>query len=106
MKQNIYYAFLIALGIVLGGRILNWFIEFPAAIERLLDIVMFLLLGILWLGFAWAFNQKYIKTLFVMGGILFLVHPWISLPDYLSGLLVVLAFLPWILVKIKPERFA
>ena len=106
MRQTIYWAFLLALGIVLGGRILNWFIEFPAEAERLLDISMFSLLGILWLNFAWTFNHKYIKALFILGGGFLLLHPWISLPDFLSGFLVVLAFLPWVMVKIRPGRFA
>ena len=106
MRQTIYWVFLIALGIVLAGRILNSFAEFPAEIERLLDIAMFSLLGFLWLVFAWVFDHKYIKALFILGGGFLLLHPWITLPDYLSGILVVLAFLPWILVKIKPGYFA
>ena len=106
MRKVVYVGFIAVCGIILFGKILNWFVDFDQSFSDGLNIAMFSVLGILWLSWAWTYDHKIIKGLFFIGGCYLLLHEWISIPDFLRGIFVVLAFLPWILVKIKPGRFA
>jgi len=106
MKQIVIWGFILALVVVLGARIVSRFVDSTPELVRVLDITMFTLLGILWMGFAWANNHKIIKLLLFIGGCYWILYYWISLPDFLRGLLLVLVFLPLVLIKIKPGRFS
>ena len=105
MRKVVYVAFILACGIILIGKILNWFIDFDPSFSNGLNIAMFTLIGIYWLYWAWSYDHKFIKALFFIGGIYLLIHKWIIIPDFLSGVMVVLAFAPWILVKVNPKKF-
>ncbi len=106
MRKVIYVVFILACLIIIAGKILDWFIDFDPAVSSGLNIAMFSLLGLLWLSWAWAYDHKLIKALFFLGGCYLLIAKWISLPDFLHGLLVVAVIIPFILVRIKPSRFA
>ena len=103
MKRSVYIVFLIALGIILLGKILNWFIEFSPVIESVLNVSMFSLVGLLYLAFAWAMDNKLTKLLFFLGGTFLLIYPWIDDPNDILGILAVLiVVLPLLLGKLKP----
>lgn len=106
MRKVVYVIFILACVIILIGKILNWFLDFDPAVSNGLNIAMFILLGILWLSWAWAYDHKMIKVLFFIGGCFLLTHKWINLPDFLSGIMVVLVFVPFVLVRLKPAKYS
>ena len=106
MRKVVYVAFILVCALILIGKILNWFIDFTPAFSNGLNIAMFTLLGFYWLYWSWSYNHKIIKALFLVGGIYLLLHKWIAIPDFLSGVLVVLAFTPWVLVKVSPRKYS
>ncbi len=105
MRKVVYVIFILACGIILIGKILSWFLDFEPAFSNGLNIAMFTLLGFLWFSWAWDYDHKMLKVLFFIGGVYLLIHKWITIPDFLSGILVVVAFVPWILVKLDPKKF-
>lgn len=69
MKKILHKIFLILIGIVLIGKISNWFLNYSDETNQILNAGMFTLIGIAYLvgGFVW--NKKLINIIFLVCGI-------------------------------------
>jgi hypothetical protein len=70
MNKFFIQVFLVLIGIVLIGKISNWFLHYNDFTNQILNIFMFCLLGIAFIitGFSW--ENKLIKSIFISCGIL------------------------------------
>ena len=69
MKHFVPYILRAAIGIVLIGKVLNWFFHFNKQTGTLLNIAMFCLIGIFYVLVARGWTNKLIKYIFLFCGI-------------------------------------
>ena len=64
--NNIIPAYRILLGIVLAGKISDWFLNYTDETNQILNTAMFCLIGLAYIVFAWAFDKMLLKL--ILGG--------------------------------------
>jgi predicted Na+-dependent transporter len=80
LKKNVILIIPILLGIVLIGKISNWFLDFSDETNQFLNTAMFSLIGVAYLTFAWAFDKILSKIIFLLCGIYVITMNFI--PDF------------------------
>lgn len=68
MKNALFTVFRILVALVLLGKILNWFLDFSAEINQLLNSAMFSLIGIAYLVMGYVWEQKLVKIVITACG--------------------------------------
>ena len=102
-KATLIYTIL--LGIVLIGKVSNWFLDFNDETNQLLNTAMFCLIGVAYLTFAWAYEKTLLKTIFLFCGVYVILMNFI--PDFgwiktVIGIVCVLT--PLIIRRFSPEE--
>ena len=104
LKNNSIQIFRILLGIVLVGKMSNWFLNYSDETNKILSIAMFCLIGIAYLVFAWAFNKIILKLIFLGCGLYLIIMNF--LPDFswssIIGIVCILT--PMIIGRFLPEE--
>ena len=65
-KRILNYAiptYRILLGLVLVGKISDWFLNYSEETNQILNTAMFCLIGLAYVVFAWAFDKKWLKLI-------------------------------------------
>jgi len=102
-KSTLIYTVL--LGIVLIGKVFGRFLDFSDETNQLLNTVMFCLIGIAYLTFAWAYEKALLKTILLFCGIYVILMNFI--PDFgwvktIIGIVCIVT--PMIIGRFIPEE--
>ena len=104
MKKILNIIFLILIGIVLIGKISNWFLNYSDETNQILNAGMFTLIGIAYLvgGFVW--DKKLINIIFMVCGIYLIVMNFISDFGLKSIIGIVCILTPMLIARFSPEE--
>ncbi|MGB0837437.1 MAG: hypothetical protein ACPGRE_05005 [Flavobacteriaceae bacterium] len=96
-KRILLIVFKILWGIILLGKILNWFLNFNDQTNEILNTAMFCGIGIFYLAAAWAFERLLIKIIIALCGAYLIImnflpeFPWKSIIGII-GIVVPMVF--------------
>lgn len=104
MKKTLFLIFQVLLGIVLVGKISNWFLDYSDETNQLLSAGMFTLIGIAYLvgGFAW--NKKLTKLIFLICGIYLIAMNFIGDFEFKSIIAIACILTPMLIARYSPEE--
>ncbi len=104
LKQNSSKIYNILVGIVLIGKISNWFLNYSDETNKILNTTMFCLIGISYLAFSWAIDKTVLKFVFALCGIYVILMNF--MPDYIwnSIIGIVCILTPMIIGRFLPEE--
>lgn len=104
MKKILNIIFLILIGIVLIGKISNWFLNYSDETNQILNAGMFTLIGIAYLvgGFVW--DKKLINIIFMVCGIYLIAMNFISDFGLKSIIGIVCILTPMLIARFSPEE--
>ena len=104
LKNNTLKIYRILIGIVLIGKISNWFLNYSDETNKILSAAMFCLIGIAYLAFSWAFDKTILKLILAICGIYLIIMNFI--PDFscnsIIGIVCILT--PMIIGKFLPKE--
>ncbi|WP_344713421.1 hypothetical protein [Winogradskyella damuponensis] len=104
MKKILHKIFLILIGIVLIGKISNWFLNYSDETNQIINTGMFTLIGIAYLvgGFVW--NKKLINIIFIVCGIYLIGMNFIGDFALKSIIGIVCILTPMLTARFLPEE--
>lgn len=70
MKNTLFTAFRNLIVLVLIGKVLNWFLDFSAVTNQILNITMFTLIGIAYIVMGYVWDNKFKKIVITTCGVL------------------------------------
>jgi len=104
LKNNTLNIYRILIGIVLIGKISNWFLNYGDETNKILNTAMFCLIGIAYLAFSWAFDKKILKLVLTICGIYLIIMNFIPDFSWNSIIGIVCILTPMIIGKFLPEE--
>jgi uncharacterized membrane protein (Fun14 family) len=69
MKKALYTVFSILIFLVLTGKALSWFLDLGDGTDRLLNVLMFTLIGIAYIVMGYAWDHKFLKIAITICGV-------------------------------------
>jgi len=104
MKNTLFLLFQVLLGIILIGKIANWFLDFSDETNQILSAGMFTLIGIAYLvgGFTW--DKKLTKLIFLICGVYLIAMNFMSDFDFKSILAIVCILTPMLIARFSSEE--
>ena len=104
MKGILNKIFLILIGIVLIGKISNWFLDYSDETNQILNAAMFTLIGIAYLvgGFVW--DKKLNNIIFLVCGIYLIAMNFIGDFGLKSIIGIVCILTPMLIARFSPEE--
>lgn len=104
MKKILHKIFLILIGIVLIGKISNWFLNYSDETNQILNAGMFTLIGIAYLvgGFVW--NKKLINIIFLVCGIYLIAMNFIGDFGLKSIIGIVCILIPMLIARFSTDE--
>uniref|UniRef100_UPI00404796C4 hypothetical protein n=1 Tax=Flavobacterium sp. TaxID=239 RepID=UPI00404796C4 len=104
MKNILHKIFLILIGIVLIGKISNWFLNYSDETNQILNVGMFTLIGIAYLvgGFVW--DKKLINIIFLVCGIYLIAMNFIGDFGLKSIIGIICILTPMLIPRLSPEE--
>lgn len=104
LKKNILNVYRVLLGMVIVGKISNWFLNYSQEINAILNTTMFCLLGIAYLAFSWSYDKKILKVIFAFCGIYLIIMNFIPDYNWNSILGIVCIITPILIGRFLPEE--
>ncbi len=104
MKKILHKIFLTLIGIVLIGKISNWFLNYSDETNQILNAGMFTLIGIAYLvgGFVW--DKKLVNIIFMTCGIYLIVMNFIGDFGLKSIIGIVCILTPMLIARFLPNE--
>jgi hypothetical protein len=104
MKNIFNKIFLILIGIVLVGKMSNWFLNYSDETNQILNAGMFTLIGIKYLvgGFIW--NKKLKNAIFIVCGVYLIAMNFIGDFGLKSIIGIIAILLPMLIARFSPEE--
>lgn len=84
MKNTAFTVFKILCLAILTAKILNWFLDFSAQTNGLLNTIMFCLIGIAYLVFGFVWKNKWINSIFIICGLYLIIMNFIQKDVFLN----------------------
>ncbi|GAT63532.1 hypothetical protein [Paludibacter jiangxiensis] len=104
MKKLLNNIFLVLIGIVLVGKISNWFLHYSDETNHIMNVGMFTLLGISYLVGAFVWNKKLIKVVFIICGIYLIGMNFVGDFGLKSIIGIVCIFTPMLISDFFPKE--
>jgi hypothetical protein len=103
-KKHIIQIYRVVLFLVLVAIVLGYFIDFGDEIDALIRTIMFCLIGIAYLTFAWAYDNPALKLTFLICGVYVIIMNF--LPDFeIKSIIGIICMVtPFILLRFLPEE--
>jgi hypothetical protein len=102
--QSTFFSILrILLVIVLIGKISNWVFDYNDKVSGLLNIVMFCLLGIAYIGFGFVMNRMSAKAIFLICGLYLIGMNFIDRNTFLTLIEIICILTPLLLTRFFPK---
>ncbi|MCE5320800.1 MAG: hypothetical protein LLF93_06845, partial [Bacteroidales bacterium] len=104
MKKTLFTIFRILIGIILVGKISNWFLNYSDETNQILNAGMFALIGIAYLvgGFIW--DKKLTNIIFLICGIYLIVMNFIDDFGLKSIIGIVCILTPMLIARFSPKE--
>lgn len=104
MKKILFTIFRVLIGIILIGKISNWFLNYSDETNQILNAGMFTLIGIGYLvgGFNW--DKKLINIIFILCGIYLIAMNFIGDFGLKSIIGIVCILTPMLIARFSPEE--
>jgi hypothetical protein len=104
MKKTLLLIFRVLIGIILIGKVSNWFFNYSDETNRIINAAMFTLIGIAYLvgGFIW--NKKLINLIFVICGLYLIGMNFITDFSFKSIIGIICILTPMLIVRFLPEE--
>lgn len=104
MKKTLFTIFRILIGIILVGKISNWFLNYSDETNQILNAGMFTLIGIAYLvgGFIW--DKKLTNIIFLICGIYLIAMNFIDDFGLKSIIGIVCILTPMLIARFSPEE--
>lgn len=104
LRNNLFKIYRILIGIVLLGKISNWFLNYNDEINKILNTAMFCLIGIAYIAFAWAFDKVILKIIFALCGAYLIIMNFV--PDFIwdSIFAFICILTPMLIGKFLPDK--
>ena len=103
-KNNTFKIYSILIGIILVGKISNWFLNYSDETNKILNTAMFCLIGVAYLAFSWAFDKLLLKIIFAICGIYLILMNFIPNFSWNSIIGIICILTPMIIGKFLPEE--
>jgi hypothetical protein len=103
MKKVVFTIFQIAIAIILIGKIANWFLDFSDETKRILNMVMFTLIGIAYIVFGYVFDSRLTKTIFIACGAYLILMNYIPSHVIFTILVTICILTPVLIARFSPE---
>lgn len=103
MKKNFSKLLNIVFVVVFVGKISNWFLNYTATINNILNTAMFSIIGLLFIAGGFLWKRKWVNALYIISGLYLIIMNFI--PDFSGKSIIGIACLltPIILTKFLPE---
>ena len=104
MKNILHKIFLILIGIVLIGKMSNWFLNYSDETNQIMNAGMFTLIGIKYLvgGFVW--DKKLINAIFIACGLYLIGMNFIGDFGLKSIIAIIAILLPMFIARFLPKE--
>lgn len=104
MKNVFFKVFRILIGLVLIGKILNWFLNFSDAMNQILNIAMFCLIGIAYLVIGYLWDSKFVKIINITCGLFLLAMNFLTKNLALNILGILCILTPLLIARFYKEK--
>ncbi len=104
LKNNTLKIYGILIGIVLVGKISNWFLNYSDETNKILNTAMFCLIGIAYMVFSWTFDKIILKLALAICGIYLIAMNFIPDFSWNSIIGIICIVTPMIIGKFLPNE--
>lgn len=104
MKNILFTIFRILLALVILGKILNWFLNFNSEINDVLNIAMFSLIGIAYIGMGYVWKKSVIKIVIIACGVFLIVINFFRSSMVLDIIGIFCILIPMIIARFYKEK--
>jgi hypothetical protein len=104
MKNLAFTVFRILLGIILFGKILNWILNFNDQVNMILNTAMFCLIGIAYIVVATAWDNRFIRTIFLTCGVFLIIMNFLGQNAILNILGITSILVPMLIGRFYKEK--
>ena len=103
-KKHIIQIYRVVLFLVLVAIVLGYFIDFGDEIDALIRTIMFCLIGIAYLTFAWAYDNPVLKLTFLSCGVYVIIMNFLPSFEIKTIIGIICIVIPFILLRFLPEE--
>lgn len=104
MKKTMHTIFTILVFTVLIARILGWFLNFDEGVDKVLNTVMFTLIGIAYIGMGFTWDNKLIQFVVLTCGVLLIGFNFVESNATVNIIAIVCILLPMIIARLDKKR--
>ena len=104
MKKILFLIFQVLIGIVLIGKISNWFLNYSDETNQILNTVMFTLIGIAYLAGGFIWDKKLTTLIFLICGMYLVAVNFIGDFALKSIIKIVCILTPILIVQFSPKE--
>ena len=104
LKNNTLKIYGILIGIVLVGKISNWFLNYSDETNKILNTAMFCLIGIAYMVFSWTFDKIILKLALAICGTYLIAMNFIPDFSWNSIIGIICIVTPMIIGKFLPNE--
>lgn len=105
MKSVIPVIIQVLIGIILIGKISNWFLNYSDEVNKILDAVMFTVLGIFYLSGGLIYKKLATKIIFLVSGLYLIVMNFVGDFGLKSVIGIICLLTPMILLRLVSKHF-
>ncbi len=104
IKNILNTGFKFAIGIVLIGKILNWFFEFGDQTNFILNVLMFSLIGLAYIIYGIVWDNKFLKLIFLISGLYLIAINFMNKSTLLTLFGIICIIGPILIIRIFPQQ--
>ena len=104
MKKILHKIFLTLLGIILIGKISNWFLNYSDETNQILNIGMFTIIGISFLFMGFTLKKKLLNIMYIVCGTYLIGMNFIGNFQLKSIIGIICILAPILVAKLSPEE--
>ncbi|WP_192820537.1 hypothetical protein [Rufibacter sp. LB8] len=104
MEKTIFMTFKVLVILVFMLKIGNWFLDYPVETNRLLNLVMFSLIGVAYIAFGLAWDKPLSKVIMVACGAFLIGMNFLPKNSFLEVLSIVSLLAPMLIARFSPSQ--
>jgi hypothetical protein len=104
MRNLAFTVFKISLGLIFFAKLLNWILHFSDQVNMILNTAMFCLIGIAYIVMATAWNNKFIRTIFLACGVFLIVMNFLGQNVFFNILGIASILTPMLIGRFYKEK--
>lgn len=104
MKKTAIIVFRVLIGLVLIGKISNWFLDYSDETNKILNTAMFCLIGIAYIFVGITWDKKWMKLVFIVCGLYLIVMNFLEPHVMLSIIGILCTLIPILIARFLPAE--